>query len=71
MMALSLMSIGETRTVVKVCGKEEVVRHLQDIGFAPGSQVQVLGETAAGMILLVKGARIALDRSLANKIMVA
>ena len=54
-----------------VRGKEEVVRHLQDIGFAPGSQVQVLGETAAGMILLVKGARIALDRSLANKIMVA
>lgn len=71
MMALSLMSIGETRTVVKVRGKEEVVRHLQDMGFAPGSEIQVLGETAAGMILLVKGARIALDRSLANKIMVA
>lgn len=70
-MALALMSIGETRTVVKVRGKDEVIRHLQDLGFAPGSEVSVLGENAAGMILLVKGVRIALDRGLANKIMVA
>ena len=47
------------------------VRHLQDLGFAPGSEVQVLGENAAGMILLVKGVRIALDRGLAGKILVA
>jgi ferrous iron transport protein A len=71
MMALSLMSIGETRTITKVRGKEDVLRHLQDLGFAPGSEVQVIGENAAGMILLVKGVRIALDRGLASKILVA
>lgn len=71
MMALALMSIGETRTIVKLRGKDETVRHLQDLGFAPGSEVQVLGENAAGMILLVKGVRIALDRGLASKILVA
>ena len=60
-MALALMSIGEKRKVTK----------LQDLGFAPGSEVQVLGENAAGMILLVKGVRIALDRGLAGKILVA
>lgn len=70
-MALALMSIGEKRTVMKLRGKEEVVRHLQDLGFAPGSEVQVLGENAAGMILLIRGVRIALDRGLAGKIMVA
>lgn len=70
-MALSLMSIGETRTITKVRGKEDVLRHLQDLGFAPGSEVQVIGENAAGMILLVKGVRIALDRGLASKILVA
>ena len=53
-MALALMSIGEKRKVTKLRGKDEVVRHLQDLGFAPGSEVQVLGENAAGMILLVK-----------------
>ena len=70
-MALAFMNIGETRKVMKLHGKDEVVRHLQDLGFAPGSEVQVLGENAAGMILLVKGVRIALDRGLAGRIMVA
>lgn len=70
-MALTLMNIGEKRTVMKVRGKDEVIRHLQDLGFAPGSEVQVLGGNAAGMILLVRGVRVALDRGLANKIMVA
>ncbi len=70
-MALALMSIGEKRTVIKVRGKDEVIRHLMDLGFAPGTEVLVVGENVAGMILLVKGVRIALDRGLANKIMVA
>ncbi len=70
-MALALMSIGERRTVTKLRGKDEVVRHLQDLGIAPGSEVEVVGGGPAGMILLVKGVRIALDRSLASKIMVA
>lgn len=34
-MALALMSIGEKRTVIKVRGKDEVIRHLMDLGFAP------------------------------------
>lgn len=70
-MALALMSIGERRRIIKLRGKDEVIRHLQNLGFAPGSEIQVLGENAAGMILLVKGVRIALDRGLAGKIMVA
>lgn len=70
-MALALMNIGERRTVTKLRGKDEIIRHLQDLGFAPGSEVEVLGENAGGMILLVKGVRIALDRGLASKIMVA
>lgn len=70
-MALEFMNIGEKRKVMKLHGKDEVVRHLQDLGFAPGSEVQVLGENAAGMILMVKGVRIALDRGLAGRIMVA
>lgn len=70
-MALALMSVGEKRTVMKVRGKDEVIRHLMDLGFAPGAEVLVVGDSAAGMILLVKGVRVALDRGLANKIMVA
>ena len=70
-MALSLMSIGEKRVVQNLHGKDEMIRHLQDLGFAPGAEVECVGETAGGMILIVKGVRIALDRGLASKIMVA
>lgn len=51
--------------------KGETLRHLQDLGFAPGAEVECVGETPGGMILIVKGVRIALDRGLASKIMVA
>ncbi len=70
-MALALAGIGEKRMITDVHGKEEIIRHLQDLGFTAGSEVEVVGENAAGMILLVKGVRIALNRGLANKIMVA
>lgn len=70
-MALKFVNIGEKRTVMKLCGKDEMIRHLQELGFTPGSEVQVMGGNAAGMILLVKGVRIALDRGLAGRIMVA
>ena len=66
-MALALMSIGEKRTVQSLRGKDETLRHLQDLG----AEVECVGETPGGMILIVKGVRIALDRGLASKIMVA
>ena len=70
-MALAMMGVGEKRMVIKVRGKDEGIRHLMDLGFAPGAEVLVVGENVAGMILMVKGVRVALDRGLANKIMVA
>jgi ferrous iron transport protein A len=70
-MALAMMGVGEKRMVIKVRGKDEVIRHLMDLGFAPGAEVLVVGENVAGMILMVKGVRVALDRGLASKIMVA
>ena len=63
-MALALMSIGEKRTVQSLHGKDETLRHLQDLGFAPGAEVECVGDTPGGMILIVKGVRIALDRLL-------
>ncbi len=44
--------------------------HLQNLGFIEGETVQVIGENPSGVILLVKGVRIALDRGLASMIIV-
>lgn len=69
-MPLAMLQLGEKRTITDFRGQEEMKRHLQDLGFIRGEQVEVLGENASGLILLVKGVRIALNRGLANKIMV-
>ena len=70
LMALAMMEVGETRTIQEFHGKEEVKRHLQDLGFVKGEKVQVVGENPSGMILLVKGVRIPLNRGFASQIMV-
>lgn len=70
-MPLAMLGIGETKIVSEFKGKEEMKRHLQDLGFVKGQEVKVIGENPSGMILLVKGTRVALNRGLASKIMVA
>ncbi|MCI8730589.1 MAG: ferrous iron transport protein A [Lachnospiraceae bacterium] len=70
-MALAMVGIGETRTITELRVKEEMKRHLQDLGFTVGEKVYVAGENSSGLILKIKGARIALNRGLATKISVA
>ncbi len=70
-MPLAMVQPGETKVISEFRGKEDVKRHLQDIGFIKGESVKVLSENESGIILLVKGTRIALNRGLASKIMVA
>lgn len=69
-MALAMVSIGDTKVVSDFRGKEEMKRHLQDLGFVKGERVKVIGENSSGLILLVKGVRIALNRGLASQIVV-
>ena len=69
-MSLAMMELGEMRTVSEFRGKEEMKKHLQDMGFVKGETVKVVGENASGLILLIKGVKIALNRGLANMIIV-
>lgn len=70
-MSLAFANIGETKVIVDFVGKDEVKRHLQDMGFIKGESVKLLSENESGLILLVKGVRVAINKGLASKIMVA
>lgn len=70
-MTLALLNVGESGVVKALRGKEEVVHHLQNFGFASGAEVSVVGQSGSGMILAVKGSRIALNRGLASRIVLA
>lgn len=69
-MSLAMMELGEMRTVSEFRGKEEMKKHLQDLGFVKGESVKVVGENPSGLILLIKGVKVALNRGLASMIIV-
>ena len=70
MMPLSMAKPGETVTIRKITGKDEVRQHLAELGFVVDGTVTVVNEIAGNLILQVKDSRIALDRTMANRIMV-
>jgi ferrous iron transport protein A len=70
-MPLTMAKPGETVTIRKITGKDEVRQHLAELGFVVDSSVTVVSEIAGNLILQVKESRIALDRTLANRVMMA
>ena len=61
---------GETVTIRKITGKDEVRLHLAELGFVVDSQVTIVNEIAGNLIVQVKESRLALDKTMANRIMV-
>ena len=70
-MPLSMVEEGEPKTIVKVGGKEEVRKFLENLGFVEGTVVTVVSSLGGNMILKVKDSRVALGRDMASKIQVA
>ena len=70
MMPLTMAKAGDTVTTQKITGKDEVRLHLAELGFVVGSQVTVVNEIAGNLIVQVKESRLALDKTMANRIMV-
>ena len=65
-MPLTLVKEGTVASIVRVGGKEEVKRHLENMGFVPGASVTVVSANNGN----VKESRVAISKEMANKIMV-
>ena len=70
MMPLTMAKTGETVIIRKISGKDEVRQHLAELGFVVDSEVTVVSEIAGNLILQVKDSRIALNKTMANRIMI-
>jgi ferrous iron transport protein A len=70
MMPLTMARSGETVTIRKITGKDEVRSHLAELGFVVDSDVTVVSELAGNLIIQVKDSRVALDKGMANRILV-
>ena len=70
-MPLTFLRSGDAARVVKVRGKGDTHHHLENLGFVAGAGVRVVSEQAGNYIVEVKGAQVALDRSVASLIITA
>ena len=69
-MPLTMASKGETKQIKKVGGREEIRRHLENLGFVTGTDVTVVSQLGGNVIVSVKDSRIAISSEMANRIMV-
>ncbi len=71
MLPLTLAEQGETVIVVSVGGNDASKKHLSDLGFVEGSEVNVVSSHNGDLIVNVKGTRLAMTREMAQKVKVA
>lgn len=69
-MPLSLAGTGDTVTIRQISGREDVRQHLKELGFIVGDKISVVNELQGDLIVQVKDSRIAVNRGVANHIMV-
>lgn len=70
-MPISLASINQDVRIVKVLADDKTKKHLEDLGININATVKVISSVNGGVVLAIKNGRLALDRSIASKILVA
>ena len=70
MMPLTYAVAGEENIIRKIGGTPEVKKHLADLGFVVGGTVTIVNELCGNLIVNVKESRVAIDKQMAQKIMV-
>lgn len=69
-MPLTYAKPGEKNYIKKISGKDDVRSHLATMGFVVGECVEVVCEFSGNMILNVKNSRVAIDKTMAQRIMI-
>ena len=70
MMPLTLANTGENNIIKRIGGNPEVKKHLENLGFVVGGNVQIINRLGGNVIVNVKEARVAISREMAQKIMI-
>ena len=69
-MPLSMAKIGEKGRIKYITGKDSVRSFLESLGFVEGADATIISENAGNMIINIKDSRIALNKSMAQRIIV-
>ena len=69
-MPLTMAAVGDTVTIRKITGKDSLRQHLAELGFVVEGKVTVISQLGGNLILQVKDSRVALDKTMANRILI-
>lgn len=69
-MLLSMATPGETNHIKKINGKDTTHQFLASLGFVEGADVTIISELSGNIILNIKDTRVAIDKNMANRIII-
>ncbi len=70
-MPIRMAPIGKEMRIVRILTDEKTKKHLGNLGITIDSKITVISEQNGGIICLVKDGRLALDKEISTKILVA
>ncbi len=70
-MPIALAPINTELKVVRVLADDKTKKHLESLGILVNSSLIVISSVNGGVVVAVKEGRLALDHSIASKILVA
>ena len=70
MLPLTYANVNDMNVIRKIGGNPEIRKHLEDMGFVTGAVVTVVSAINGNLIVNIKDSKVALDKSLAGKIMI-
>ena len=69
-MPLTMAKIGEINIIKRIGGREDTRRFLYNLGFVEGGEICVVTSVGGNVIVDIKGARVAVSRDMALKIII-
>ncbi len=70
-MPLIVAPIGKELKIIKILADEKTKKHLESLGITLSSSVRIISQSGGSTICKIKDGRLALDKNLATKILVA
>ena len=70
-MPIVIAPVGRPLKVIRILSNEKIKKHLADLGITVDCMLEVLSSSGGSVICRIKEGRLALDSSLATKIIVA
>lgn len=71
LMPLVVAPVGKDVRVVKILADEKTKKHLENLGITIDSVIRVISASGGSVICVVKDGRLALDKEMATKILIA